>query len=709
MKESKKTGLRIVSLAVCLFVACGGSIAVVRASGSTEEESGSAGSSSAAPSSAAPAAATGSAYKDETVYVLAGADGIAQKILVSDWIQNPAGEASLSDRTDLEDVSCVKGDTSYTLKSDGARVWEAQGGDIYYQGSSQKKLPVEVTVRYTLDGQPVSAEELAEKSGRMTIRFDYENTQITEVEIDGKTETVHVPFAVLTGMILDNSHFRNVEVSNGKLINDGDRTIVVGLALPGLAGDLKLDQKILELPEFVEITADAEDFTLSNTVTLASCGLFGELDLDGTGGSDGLSVALEQLTSAMDQLLDGSSALYDGLNALLEKSGELISGIDQLAEGARQLSAGTSKLAGGAGELQIGASSLKDGATKLKAGLDALTANNNALNAGAKQVFDSLLAMADTQLKATGLKAETLTIENYAEVLDGILVSLDKTAVRSLAYNTAYSQVSSAVTAQKDTIREQVSLTVQEKVLSGVLAAAGLDLTAEQYAAAVSAGQIPAETAAQISAAANAKMQEASIQAQIEELTSQQVAKLIEENMSSSDVQFQIDSAIRMAESGKTSISALKAQLDSYSQFYQGLQSYTAGVAAADTGAAALEAGVVSLKDGADALKSGADSLKTGADTLSDGMGALRQGGSALTSGVTQLRNGAMQLSDGLRKFQEEGVQKLTGAFSGDLDGMAARLRAIRDAAADYQSYGGIQEGMNGQVKFIYRTEAIGE
>ncbi len=706
MKESKKLGLRIVSLAVCLTIACGGSIAAVRVSGSAEEDTGSAASSSS--SSTAQTAAAGGSYKDETVYVLARADGSAQKILVSDWIQNPAGETSLSDRTDLEDVSCVKGDTSYTLKSGGARVWEAQGGDVYYQGTSQSQLPVEVTVRYTLDGQPIPAEELAGKSGHVTIRFEYKNTQTVEAEIDGKSETVHVPFTILTGMILDNSHFHNVEVSNGKLINDGDRTIVAGLAIPGLAGDLKLDQEVLELPESVEITADAEDFTLSNTVTLASCGLFGELDLDGT-GADELSDAMDRLTSAMDQLLDGSSALYDGLNTLLEKSGELISGIDQLAEGARRLSAGASDLTVGARELQTGAASLKDGAAELKAGLDALTANNATLNAGAKQVFDSLLAMADTQLKSAGLKTETLTIENYAGVLDGVLASLDESSIRRLAYNTAYSQVSSAVSAQKGTIREQVSLAVQEKVLSGVLAAAGVNLTTERYAAAVSAGQIPAETAAQISAAVNAKMQDASIQAQIEDATAQQAEKLIEENMNSSDVQSQIDNAVRTAKSGETSISALKAQLDSYNQFYQGLQSYTAGVAAADTGAAALDAGAGSLKDGAAALKSGADSLKTGADSLSDGMDALCQGGGTLVSGVTQLRDGAMQLSDGLQQFQEEGIRKLTSAFGGNLGGMETRLRAVCDAAANYQSYGGILDGMDGQVKFIYRTESIGE
>ncbi len=709
MKDSKKIGLRIASLTLCLAIACGGSIAVVRASGeNTESGSTSASSESSAASAAVTAASgDGSAYKEETVYVLAGADGSAQKIIVSDWLKNSGGEASLNDRTDLSDVSCVKGDTAYTLGSDGARVWEAQSGDVYYQGTSDKELPVSVTVRYTLDGQPISAEELAGKSGKVTIRYEYTNNLTAQVEINGKTETVHVPFAVLTGMILDNDHFRNIEVSNGKLINDGDHTVVAGLALPGLSDDLKLEKEKLELPEYVEITADAEDFTLSNTVTLASCSLFGEMELDDEDALSAVTDALDQLTDAMDQLMDGSSALYDGLNTLLEKSGELISGIDQLAAGSKELADGAAALQSGASTLADGASTLKSGTAELKSGLNTLTANNGTLNAGAKQVFDSLLAMANTQLKSAGLTVPTLTIENYGQVLDGVLANLDAKTIRQLAYNTALEKVTAAVNAQKDLVRAGVTQEVQKQVLEGVLAQSGLGMNTEQYQAAVAAGQVPAEVQAQISGTVDAMMQSADIQAKIDAATADQVNKLIDQNMNSDEVQAQIDSAVNSTASGSSSIKALKAQLDSYNQFYQGLQTYTDGVASAAAGASRLDAGAGSLKDGADQLSTGAGSLKSGADALASGIGSLKEGSGALVDGVTQLRDGAMQLSDGLKEFNEQGVQKLTGAVSGDLEGLADRLKAMRDAAASYQSYGGIADGMDGQVKFIYRTAAI--
>ena len=74
---------------------------------------------------------------------------------------------------------------------------------------------------------------------------------------------------MLTGLMLDNDVFTNVSVTNGKIMNDGDRTIVAGLAFPGLQESLGLDRDTLDLPDYVEITANVERFELETTVTLA--------------------------------------------------------------------------------------------------------------------------------------------------------------------------------------------------------------------------------------------------------------------------------------------------------------------------------------------------------------------------------------------------------------------------------------------------------
>lgn len=358
--------------------------------------------------------------KDETVYVLADADGSVQKIIVSDWIKNALGSDTFSDKSDLDDIENVKGDESYTMNGESMKVWDAQGNDIYYQGNIDKELPVGLTVTYQLDGKTVSAQEIAGKSGKVTIRFDYENRQYEMVEIDGKTEKIYVPFAMLTGMMLDSGNWRNVEVSNGKLINDGNHTIVAGLAFPGLQENLNLSRDKIEIPEYVEITADVTNFEFGMTVTIASNEIFNELDDAKLSSMDDATDSLGELTDAMAQLMDGSSALYDGLCALLDKSGELVSGVNRLVGGAKVIKDGADSLDGGTAKL-------KAGLTELSLGLGAISSNSADLNNGAKQVFYTLLSTTTLQIQSAGISIPELTISNYAEVLNGLIDALNGT------------------------------------------------------------------------------------------------------------------------------------------------------------------------------------------------------------------------------------------------------------------------------------------
>ena len=144
---------------------------------------------------------------------------------------------------------------------------------------------------------------------------------------------------MLTGAVLDNDVFSNVQISNGKLLSDGDRSVVMGFAMPGLQESLNLDKRKLEIPDYVELTADVKDFRLDTTLTVASNDIFNHLDLEDLDAQN-LTSAISQLNDAALELVDGSSQLYDGLSALLEKSGELISGIDLLASGAGNLNSG---------------------------------------------------------------------------------------------------------------------------------------------------------------------------------------------------------------------------------------------------------------------------------------------------------------------------------------------------------------------------------
>lgn len=707
-------------------------------------------------------------YKDETVYVLANADGTVQKIIVSDWIKNNLSLDKITDVTQLENIENVKGDESYTLGGDNTYVWDAKGNDIYYQGTIEKELPVNISVSYKLDGKSISPYELVGKSGKVTIRFNYENKKYETVNINGEDKAIYVPFVMLTGVLLDNDTFTNVQVSNGKIINDGDRTAVVGFALPGLQESLGIDGKKLEIPSYVEITADVTNFSLGNTVTVATNSLFNEVDTEDINSLSDLTDSIDQLKDVMAKLLDGSSALYDGLCMLLDKSTELVDGIYQLAEGAE-------KLKDGAYVLNQGAEKLYGGIDELSKGLNELSANNDKLVGGAKQVFESLLSTATAQLNSAGISVEPLTIDNYASVLNGIIDSLDTAKI----YDKALGQVTAAVEQKRDYIRSQVisaikqeveasvtslvreqvieqvtkavreellsqvAETIRENVESQVIASAtGMDRTS--YYKAVSAGYVDKGTQSAIAKAIDEKMESKEIQGLISSKVDEQmktekvnttIGQKVDEQMKSQKIKSTISTKVneKMAEDDIKSLIEQNTELQvqkiiseqmaseevqsKLSQASEGAKSvislktslddYNAfylGLISYTSGVAQAASGASSLKNGADQLKSGTYSLYDGICSLYDGILTMKDGSPALISGITQLRDGAMQLSDGLSQFNEKGVEKLMGVV-GDAEEFIDRFKAVVKVSKNYKSFAGSSQ--DGNVKFIYRTEEI--
>ena len=633
MKTGKKDLIKVIAVAAAGVIAGTGVTAAAFGTANKTEDTE---NTSAASSQAAETTEQKKPSKDETVYVLANADGSVKKIIVSDWIKNNGGK-TVSDKTELSDIKNVKGDESYVMDTDNMREWNADGKDIYYQGTISKALPVDLKVSYELDGKPVSAESLAGKSGKVTIRFDYTNNQYKNVSIDGKNTKIYVPFVMLTGLLLDNDIFTNVEISNGKIINDGDRIIAVGFALPGMQENLNLSRDKVDIPDFVEITADVNNFALSNTLTVAANSIISDLDVSKLDSADDLQASLTELSSAMSKLLDGSSELYGGLSELLLKSNELISGVDKLANGA---------------------SALSDGAAALSAGLSELVSNNDTLNAGAKQVFDTLLSAVSQKLKDNGITVDTLTVENYKTVIGGLLENPTDSQKAEL-------------------------INIADAALNAKLSAIGVP---QNYY-----GAVKVLLATKLSSGETQESAMAEIAAMFQNISDQQNAEAIDEAAvtAKSEKGKQIINAFCLNLANQTLEPTVKeavAQLDSYNEFYKGVLAYTAGAKQA---------------------YDGSTELKNGAKELSDGANALKSGSSQLVGGVQQLTDGSKRLADGLKEFNEKGISKLTSLAGDDLGSLVTRIKATVEVSRDYKSFAGIADGTDGDVKFIYRTDEI--
>jgi putative membrane protein len=681
----------------------------------------------------------GSISKDETVYILTEADGSVQKVIVSDWLNNALSASQISDVTTLMDIENVKGDETYTTGSGNTAVWDAQGNDIYYQGSTNQEIPVSLRVSYRLDGKEISPDELAGQSGKVTIRYEYENNQYEMVTIDGKREKIYVPFAMLTGMLLDNDTFQHVEVTNGKIINDGDRTVVIGVAFPGLQDNLALDKDKIDIPDYVEITADVTDFSLGMAVTVATNQPFSDLDTSDLDSVDDLQDALDELTDGMDQLLDGSSELYDGVSTLLDKSGDLVDGVSRLSDGAKALK-------DGAGTLDDGAAQIENGLKSLSSGLGNLSDNNSTLTDGAKQVFETLLATANSQLAQAGLNVQKLTIDNYGSVLNDTINTLDDANV----YNQALAQVTTAVESNRsliqgkvtEAVREQVEeevvkavrpsvqtkveAAVKEQVTEGVTAAvkeqvtegvteavkeqvtakvleqvfAGQEMTVDQYNEAVAANLISADIQAAVSTAVETQMASEGVQAQIASNTDEQmktetvqalIASNTDEQMASDEVQALIasntDEQMKTDDVQEIIRSNTDAQMQTESiqnTIQENTEKQVQLAINENMESEEVQSQLEAASEGAKSiieLKKSLDSYNkfyVGLRTYTDGVATAANGCAELYAGATALSDGTGELKRGASDLYD-GVGELKDGVDAFVDGISQ----LKDGAGE--------------------------
>lgn len=648
--------LKTVALALCALLAISGTVAAFAASdGGTDKTV-----SEADVESSGTANETKEAVKNETVYVFTDAEGNVKSITVSDWLKNISGRDTLRDRSDLGDIVNVNGNEEHSANGD-TLVWNAGGNDIYYRGSSESVLPVTVSISYRLDGKKISASELAGKSGRVTIRFDYKNNLYQTKQINGKEEKIYVPFVMLTGVLLDNDVFTDVEVTNGKLINDGSRTAVVGIALPGMNDNLGSDSNVPDIPEGFEISAEAKNFSLMNTFTVAANSVFNNIDTDGLAAdADSIKEALSGLTDAVKQLDDGAGTLYDGLCELYEKSGTLVGGIDSLAHGAAELDS-----------------------------------HSDELREGAKKVFETLLAAANNSIKEAGIDATELTTDNYGKVIGGITAGLTKENLTAQANAAALEKVTEKVNASRAAVEEQVTKAVyaqakenvtkqyRASVLKAVLQSKGISeadykkLPSEQRNAidtAVSDTLAGEQYTKLIEAETEKYMQSEQGKNTVKSTTDAKIDSLIKEALNSAEVRAEINAGVEKGLAGRESLVTLKMQLDEYNKFYTGLNDYANGVGS-------IYGGVLTVKNGLPAL----------------------------TNGIAALRDGAGRLSDGITEFTKAVTDKLGSAGDVDLTALAERLKATLKASESYNSFSGLGDGMTGSVKFIFRTDSIGQ
>ena len=414
-------------------------------------------------------------YKEETVYVNADAAGNTDEITVSNWLKN-SGDVSgkLTDKSTLNDIKNVKGDEKYT--ADGDKItWNTDGKDIYYQGTTDKELPVSVKLTYYLDGKEIQPNKLKGKSGHLKIKVNYENKSKKNVEVNGKTENMYTAFVMMTGMILPNDNFTNVTIDNGKVISDGNRSIVVGFGMPGIKESLNLEDinhpDDLTIPESLEVEADVTDFEMSSTFTVGLSDLTKDLDLDNIADMDSLQNALDKLDDAALELVSGSNTLSDGTKTLADGVDSYTEGADTLNDAIQkylskdgELSGSVTEYVNGVNKIEKGDNDYAKGTTTLANGVTSYVGGEKKLAKGAKQLTTLSDGLTKIQGAIDKMKAST---DGKGEAKEDLTVASAqlaagtkelKEALGSKEVQTLLTQVDGMVKTGKEMIAETESL-----------------------------------------------------------------------------------------------------------------------------------------------------------------------------------------------------------------------------------------------------------
>lgn len=650
------------------------------------------------------------ADKDESVYLISDANGNVNKTIVVDHLKNKDKKDTLEDASNLSDIENVKGKEKFTQSGDKL-TWQAGGKDIYYQGTATAEPPVTQKVTYYLDGKEISPEDLAGKSGKVKIRFDYTNTTSYTETVNGEKQTVSVPFAAVTGLVLGDG-FENIEVTNGKAEVSDSSSVVLGYALPGLKNSLGIKDKDLDgdvnIPEYMEMTADVKNFSMPAAMTFV-VNASDYVSTDGIDTSD-LDDMINDLKDASTQLQDGSKTLAegtdtlaDGLSTLQSKLGTFASGVGTLQSGLKTYTDGVSTLSGGlntlgnstgalvsgADKLNSGAGQLASGSATLKDGLKSYTDGASELQAGINKLYNTLDAGLTDKQKA---KIQKTAVESVQDSFKGETgVTVQKTIYAGLRYQTddngnvigdgdLYTSLYNGTVGQKfeenldsayalvvktvlSTAAGDESGTVQSDVLAQTIKER-YKKASDAYEAAITvsvqSGTLDETTKAVLS---NTQYQEAFITYNaIQNMSASQLAEAIYAKTNATDTlismtETQLKETLESDKNSSDIKSGVETALNTLATKLSGAceqVSEQVASSAAITGAQGtmdtVKAGLGNEKD-EKTLIGGAEKLTSSNNKLNAGATALNAGASQLSAGTQSLMNSVPTLTSGIKQL----------------------------------------------------------
>lgn len=547
-------------------------------------------------------------------------------------------------------------------------VIEDEKGTKTSQDKNKKDLPIVTKITYFVDGKEVDSNKIAGKKGRVTVKLEFENKE--------KQDDMYVPFVVVAGLMIDNQTNKNIEVDNGKILTNGNSSIVVGMALPGMQENFGLDEEKIKIPNSIEISMDTDKFELGNVMVYASPKLLSDLDIS-MSDFDEIFEQVDALDVASKTLEEGASSLANGIKTLDEGANQLDSGIEALDNGIDSLKAGTQELNNGAIALKNGTAEFNAKAGELTNGISQITSGANELNSKYQELDSGINTLANG---VSSLNEELPALVTGATALDSGLEGLQS----------GISTVDNGITGVDNGLT--TSIASLEQIISGY-ELAGIpdaqiqplrDLKDGLLTLKAGTTQIKAGIESQDSSAPGLIVGAQALKSGSEALKNGVVA---------------VQSGVNSINDGAT---ALKA---GSSQVVSGISSLSSGASTLASSTAELPGAVTAISNGAASLQAGIVTAQNGINTLSDGSKQLRTGSSSLTEGTLALVNGSEELSNGMKKFNSEGIGKIIDLVKNDGKDLINKVEKLQKLSNEYVSFASKEE--RDDIKFIAITDSI--
>ena len=687
--------------------------------------------------------------KDETVYSILDENGNIKENIVSTWIKSNSKLGKINDISELKNIKNLKGDE--TPQINGVNItWDIDKDDLYYSGESSKSLPIDLKIKYELNGKTVNPDDIKNKSGKLKITISLKNNEARNVKINGENRTMYVPFLTAVELLMPRDNFKDINISSGTILDEGKNCSITSVSVPGFKNSLKLNNSLNEvigLEDNLVIEAESTNFEIPSILAIASSNVFKFDKLNEDSSVSDLKSSLGDLQKGVEELLAGSEKLFEGTSEL-NKNYQLFNlGVKNLDNGVNNLNNGVSKLNNSTPELTKGAKDLNNGLSKLSIsqgqfsqGVKSLDIGANKLDEGISNLGSSMpvLSQGASDLN-NGLSELSLSQGNLSQGISKYVGNISQLYNKYLDINNG---INSVYSGSKDLVN---GLSQGNQGINDLIG----------YSKSTSGIADNIVSIASIVEDENLKNQLLEISKGLGSISSYQQQGL---NILSSKINDLYKGALILNEGlnsislGSTSfydslykISSLGSDLDRNASkiksatdtIYTGSNILLEGINKVDKGTIELSKGSSELKVGVSQISENSNKLKAATDTIYNGSGALLGGTEKLNAGITQLsqgsiqlkkgteelrsnstkilkdtediNNGANELYKGTKKLKTEGLDRLYDLGSeklSEIDGLLESIDKLVEISKGYDNYGGINEDMEGSVKFIMKVDS---